>query len=540
MRAIVASIFAIIKEFIFTLGLWSPSLSNRLEAAISGFIAANTRYWQKQKPGVATILIEGHLSQYGPNYLFRTAVAGLAVQNRIGGDIDVVYNGYRHEWILADKIYNSFGIAGGIHLGSVFFFRNFVYYFASFLLAAKYTLKIKAPRDILDITFGSLKVGDLIYDDVIRNTKRPTIETIDRHVTKAIARSLFHYLQYKKLFSTRPYKYYISTHTAYSQYGLLCRLSLLNGAKVIETSDIQMSLFSTMTNQRLPTYHEGINASIRQAFSERTEHNKNITIQSKKSLRSRLEAEIGQVDVKKAYTGKIYSRRDLEIALGIPENNKIAFILAHVFSDSPHISSGMLYSDYYQWLKKTLSICLKSQGVSWIVKPHPSSDLYNEAGLVEKMISDVASDNIHLCPQDLNTKSLEQCADGIVTVHGTAGLEYSCLGIPTLLAGRAFYSGFGFTIDPESVDAYERHLLTFGDIHPLSSEQINNALLVYGIWDQQFDWKNPIVTSEVLSYVWGNGHPRDLPKAYEVITRNLSCSDPRHLKLWKFAQSCVD
>lgn len=421
----------------------------------------------------------------------------------------------------------------------MFFFSNFYNYAKSILLTIPYALKLKTPEDILGIEFESIKTGDLIYDDIIRSTKQPTISKINHRVFLEISRSLYYYFQYKNLFKTRIYKYYISTHTAYSQYGLLCRLSLANGAKVIETTDIKMSMFSGISCQSLPTYHEGIKSTIAKELREKSFNQRQVK-SAEHSLNRRLNAEIGESDAKNAHSGKLYARSELRTKRSIPQDNKIIFILAHVFSDSPHISSGMLYSDYYQWLKKTLSICQKSQGVSWIVKPHPSSDLYNEAGLVEKMISDAASDNIHLCPKDLNTKSLEQCADGIVTVHGTAGLEYSCLGIPTLLAGRAFYSGFGFTIDPESVDAYEHHLLTFSDICPLSSEQINNALLVYGIWDQQFDWQNPIVTGEVLSYVWGNDRPRDLPKAYDAITRNISRHDPRHLKLWKFAQSCVD
>ena len=137
---------------------------------------------------------------------------------------------------------------------------------------------------------------------------------------------------------------------------------------------------------------------------------------------------------------------------------------------------------------------------------------------------------------DLNTKSISTCADAIVTVHGTAGLEFACLGVPVVLAGRPFYSGFGFTTEPESVTDYERELLALKDISPLSESQVKKALEVYSIWDRQFDWNNPIITPDVLANVWGSGMARDLGRAFSLMTQNLRTTDPRRLKLWAFAQ----
>jgi hypothetical protein len=172
-----------------------------------------------------------------------------------------------------------------------------------------------------------------------------------------------------------------------------------------------------------------------------------------------------------------------------------------------------------------------------VIKPHPSVSIYGEEGVVEKMVENLVSRNVSICPTDLNTRSLSDCADALVTVHGTAGLEFSCLGVPAVLAGSPFYSGFGFTIEPGSIAQYESTLLMLDKVTALRQDQVDRALEVYAIWDRQFDWNNPIITTDVLANVWGSGRPRNLEKAYQLITDNLRVSDPRKLKLWEFAQS---
>ena len=539
MRVIIRYILAFVKELAFLAGVWSPKVPVDIDESISEFVTANKPYWPELNCRDRGILIEGHLSQYGPNYLLRTAVAARAIQEKTNLDIEVIFNGFSHQWVSSKKAYRSFGIDKWVHMGNYFFVSNFAYYFLSRVFAVWHVSRLNSPEDILKITFNSIKVGDLIYDDVLRNAKQKTIETINGHVRKAIANSFYYYLQYRQLFKRRSYTYYVATHTAYSEYGLLCRVALMNGVKLIETTDIQMAFYEQISNERLPTYHDGIKNSILSGLKGFHLELEKLRVDAKQSLHLRLDSKIMQIDAQKAYVGKIYNKSELEQKLGIEHGRKIVFVLAHVFSDAPHLSSAMLHADYYQWLSTTLDICAKSTGVSWIIKPHPSSAIYGESGLVERMVQDVKSSNVLICPADLNTKSLSTCSDALITVHGTAGLEFSCLGMPVVLAGKPFYSGFGFTNEPHNKADYEKTLIGLSDIVPLTSDQINKALEVYAIWNQQFDWHNPIITSKVLANVWGSEVPRNLLEAYRLITENLRVTDPRKLKLWEFVQGVV-
>lgn len=526
-----------IRESLFLLGAWRPAEQSHATAA-KRFAEVNSQFWKPAPDGKQHILIEGHLAEYGPNYLFRTGLAAKAVQSVIGGgEAVVVVNGFSYHWQLARGGYRSFGITHWVYLGRKFLLAAPVLALIAGFRAAWSFFRIRTPRQLLGLHHGYIKVGDLVYDEILRGTKQPTIQSVDWTAYKVMARSWYYYYQYHLLFSVKRYRYYIATHTAYPEYGLLCRVALQRGVTVIETSDIQMSTYDSIGDNNLPTYHQGINAEIRADLDCDAGTVAAREARARESLRRRLDSEIKQIDAQKAYSGKVYTKETLRETLRINDASKISFIAAHIFCDSPHLSSSMLHADYYRWLVETIDCCAEARDMTWIVKPHPSCALYGEEGMVEALVRAKNAPNIHICPTDLNTNSLRDCADVILTVHGTVGLEYACLGIPTILAGTPFYAGFGFTHEPASVEAYNAMVRNAAALGRLSVAQISTALQVFEAWERQFDWNNTIVTTAVLAQVWGNGVPRDIEKAYALLTQNLQDHNPRDLKLWRFASS---
>lgn len=532
------SLFAPIgRELLFLLGAWRP-VAVADASAVNRFVAAVCLPMIGTKSSGPNILIEGHLAQYGPNYLFRTGLAAKAVQSvACGGDIDIVVNGFSYQWQTAIAAYRPFGIARWIFLGRSFIYLSpLIFLWANFQALCCF-FKLRKPEELLGIRMGKIKAGDLVYDEILRSTKQPTIAKLGLDTYKVIARSWYYYCQYRLLFLFNSYRYYIATHTAYPEYGLLCRVALCHKVTVIETSDIQMSVYDGIGDDNLPTYHQGINSAILSGLHSCTRSTIERENLARESLRQRVDAQIKQMDTLRAYSGRVYQRKDLLDALGVAPQQRIGFILAHVFCDSPHLSSSMLHADYFRWLESTIECSADAEGITWIVKPHPSSALYGEEGLVESMVRRAGRDNLRVCPADMNTRSLIDCADVVVTVHGTAGLEYACFGIPVILAGTPFYAGFGFTHEPKTAEEYCALIRDAAKLDRLSPEQISQALIVFESWERQFDWHNPIVTAEVQAYVWGNGVPRDVTRAYALLADNLEKNDPCQLKLWKFARS---
>jgi hypothetical protein len=516
-----------------------PASPGELDIAINDFIEVNKKYWNSKKYKETGILVEGHLSDYGINYLFRTGVAALAVQDKLGLDVEVVFSGTSRKWLKTKRTYESFGIKRFLYLKDLYRDAEVNLKKSAAIFTDHYRGKLKTPDDILKIKFDGLLVGDLIYDDILKTNMWRTIEAIDEHVFEGLEKSYFFYLQYQDLFKSKNYKYYISTHSAYSEYGLLCRVALMNEVKVIETTDIQTNYYDRINDLELPTYHQGIKNIVHRLMRHRDSNIAKAVEEAKQSLNERMNSKVQQIDVQRAYRGTEYSKDQLEQSLDLDPGKNIVFILAHIFCDSPHTSSFMIYSDYYVWLEKTLEVCCNIKSVNWVIKPHPASSLYGEEGVVEEMIRKLNSRNVKLCPDDFNTKSIRNCANGIATVHGTAGLEFSCLGIPVVLAGKPFYSGLGFTSDPDNVKDYESALKSFENANRLSEEQVNTAYRVLSIWNTQFEWTNPIITMEVLANVWGSEIERNPVMAIRILTENLKANNPRELRLWIASQEYV-
>ena len=78
-------------------------------------------------------------------------------------------------------------------------------------------------------------------------------------------------------------------------------------------------------------------------------------------------------------------------------------------------------------------------------------------------------------PNDIGGSSLKNAICLAVSYFGTPGLEYPCLGIPSLLACEPYYGGYGFSIEPETQDEYFSYLRNIKKIPKPTIEQINTA-----------------------------------------------------------------
>ncbi len=87
------------------------------------------------------------------------------------------------------------------------------------------------------------------------------------------------------------------------------------------------------------------------------------------------------------------------------------------------------------------------------------------------------NNNLSIFPENVHPSSILNFAKCVFTEHGTAGLEYSCFGIPAIVTGDAIYYRTGFALEPRDIDEYKRLISKIHEIPPLSKEQIKKAKL---------------------------------------------------------------
>lgn len=511
---------------------WSGAESpNDLTPSESAFFHENSKKWSRDSKCAQTghILIEGILADYGPNYLYRTGLITQAIREKHPELTPVVlYNQLLQFHRKSIYLYRSFGFTRfySPNLNLI----NQLCRIQSKIIGAVVSRKIRTGEQLLDLSFRGIHIGDLIYDSITSNLKQyKTIDVVSDDMKVYIYRAIHEIIVYERIFKKFDVKFLVSTHPCYVTYGTLCRVALKHGARVLMTTDIEVVELEKNHNPEIkwtPVFHEFVSKYVRKKI-EKIQDIDGAILDSKKYLEERLLGKIDQVDVQLAYRSKSeYSEEALRKRLDLDVNRPIVFIFAHIIADAPHCSHSLLFKDYYVWLKETLKICKEIPDVYWLVKAHPAAKVYSEEGIVESLVLDCDSNHIKVVPSDYNTNSAFQYAHSLITVNGTAGLEFSCFGVPVILAGRPFYSEWGITHDPKDLPAYKTALKEINKIQKLSSEQTGKALTILSAFRSYSISDNKVLTSELLMKVWGYKQ-RDIDHVFSEMAKNLALIDPK-------------
>lgn len=167
---------------------------------------------------------------------------------------------------------------------------------------------------------------------------------------------------------------------------------------------------------------------------------------------------------------------------GIENGKPIWAIMCHINWDNVFDYTESIYSNFNEWIVETIKVIIHITDVVWLIKIHPAEKYDNPETGIQKLIESQFSllpNHIKLVAPDCNINPLNfyEMISGIITVCGTAGLEVANFGKPVVLAGKAHYSGKGFTYDVDNPETYKEILRKASSLPFLSDEQVKLARL---------------------------------------------------------------
>lgn len=489
------------------------------------FIKNNKEYWLTHtgdnKKSEKVILVEGQL--FGaPNYMMRSAIAAKAVQKATGARIIVIVDASKNIEVNTKQLCRSFGIKEFINI------RNekipFKIQMGAFFTCFKAFIK-NTPAAILELSYKGMKLGHLVYDDILHDDivneskkKHYAIKRLDLFCLRHIYKFYTKLFLFESVLQRYDVLTYVSTHTVYVDYGILPFLAVRVNIPVVYSDDREYAIINKFEDL---FFHERIKNHISEILQSNDE--KTLIEEAEAGFQKRMSGE-GNIDTRLAFSTdkKSYLREEIKKKLGIQNNNPIVFIFAHVFRDAPHVSMQMLYYDYYDWLENTLCEVNQIDGVNWVLKEHPAGErVYKEVGVAFEILTKKKLRNVLICPENFNTNSVAKVADAIVTCQGTIGIECCCMGIPVVVCGRAFYTGFGFTIEPRSIKEYKRSLLKLKNIKKLREDQINKAKAVYAAFQIYCGDHLTLLGNDILDCIWGYSREASVQEAYKLINKRF-------------------
>ena len=203
----------------------------------------------------------------------------------------------------------------------------------------------------------------------------------------------------------------------------------------------------------------------------------------KKYINHRTSGYVNDIASKMAYqktklTGKKYIKNGL-IKSSWDTKKPIISVYAQVWVDNPHVFGLNNFDDAFDWLQYTFKIAKTIKNVNWIFRPHPWEKIHGKPFLKD-MLDENLPNHINILDHGINGADVLEVSNGLITISGTAGIEYASLGKPVILADLGWYHKSGFGIWTKTKGDYHNLLKTNWWERAISDEEIQNANIFAG------------------------------------------------------------
>jgi len=175
--------------------------------------------------------------------------------------------------------------------------------------------------------------------------------------------------------------------------------------------------------------------------------------------------------------------REVREKLGL-DGRPVALLATNVLGDSLTLGRQRISATMAEWIVGTLAYYTRHPEAQLVVRVHPGELLTHGTSMVEVINAKFPRlpENIHIIlPGDkTNTYDLVEIADFGLVYTTTVGMEMAMAGLPVIVAGKTHYAGKGFTLDPESWEAFEdllSRVLADPAAYRLSPRQVEQAWL---------------------------------------------------------------
>jgi len=460
-----------------------------LENAFKEFLERNSRAWQgfdkarTIEPGVQRLLVEGLIDV--PGYLLTNLIIARLVMAayRLKGAALLEKSDKKLE-----ALFRSYGIDEFFYLSQRK--ANLWHKFLYGLKAGQMLIRIKDPGELLKLNVRSVHLGKIVYDDYLRTTGFGTMERLGWRAVDGLARALS-YLEYlEEFFAKEKFPVLVQAEKQFIPSSIVCQVGLREGTVLYSRVGGPTS-FSLRRYDKLDQiytnpqrYSRGIFDFIFKNYREKAREAGGNFIAQRFAGRASLN-DIPDAAFAFKRDERIISKEEFCQRMGWDPKRPIVGIMANNLIDGVFTDNWELFRDYLTWLRETLKVIRGVDHVNWFIKPHPTDSLYKirttTCGEYERLAKDCA--HIKFIPDGVGASSLPAIVHAILTVRGSAGVEYSSFGIPCIIGGEAFYTGFGFTHEPKTQEEYFQLLKNIHTLQRLDGFQIERAQIyayIYG------------------------------------------------------------
>ena len=337
--------------------------------------------------------------------------------------------------------------------------------------------KIKNKDDVLNIKIMKVDIGDLIYDDYLREKRYTTInihrEDFKQHLFKMVRLFVF----WKNYIDNNDIKACLISHSVY-KFGIVARIAISKNIKVIYSG--LACTYSLDKKNKLSSV----------GYSDYPKTFRLLKRVIKKDLHK-----IAKIELKKKLAGKTdmtqiinqtQKVKSFEIKKNVKtkfinDKNKLPIVLiaAHCFTDAVHAFDKMIFPDFHEWIEFLGDLSNKTN-YQWLVKLHPADfdankkyiDYFINKYPKLKLVNKFATHN------DLLNKNIK----AVLTVNGSIGHEYPLFGVPVVNAhpsGSNPHCAYNFNFNPKTIKELRKIILNIEKIKFRINDKLKKEIYEY-------------------------------------------------------------
>jgi hypothetical protein len=187
-------------------------------------------------------------------------------------------------------------------------------------------------------------------------------------------------------------------------------------------------------------------------------------------------------------------------ALGL-DDRPVVMLAANVLGDSLTLGRNVFAESMSEWMTRTVQFFATREDVQLVIRVHPGETLVPKARSMGQVARDALPElpaHIHIigATDKVNTYDLIEIADLALVYTTTVGVEAAMNGCPVIACGNTHYRKRGFTIDPDTWEAYFAALESvLGDLKARRLTEAQTAMAWnYGYrfffeYPQPFPWR---------------------------------------------------
>lgn len=349
------------------------------------------------------------------------------------------------------------------------------------LAASRMVAASSGMDDLLQQNTNGVYIGKCVYDWYLRGMGAGTVESCSVLFLAKLATAIGYAEYASKLFSGGRFPVVVQAERQFVPEGPLFQTALARGSVVYcrggGPTSFTVHRFDTPARAYCNTHRYG------EALFEHVwrNHRETAVEAGGRFMEDRFSGNVRRNDIPDASlayaANNELDRGTLCQRFGWDPAKPMVAVMSNMLNDGVFTNRWSLFRDNFTWLEETVRAIAAIDTVNWFVKAHPS-DQKNAVKITGRHVYEKWAGNsphVGFYPNEWGNRALPRIVDAVLTAHGSAGLEYSCLGIPCVLGGESLYSGLGFTHEPKTPEEYFETLRNIHTLGRLEPEQVERA-----------------------------------------------------------------